>query len=62
MTRKVETLHQNNVTNRAIDFIRENELVQEIDNKPVITNKGEQFLHELQGSSRRSNSGISGAI
>lgn len=50
-------MHQNNVTNRVIDFVRENALVQEIDSKPVITSKGEQFLNEL-----RSNSGLSGVI
>ena len=60
MSRKVETMHQNNVTNRAIDFIRENALVQETDSKPVITSKGEQFLHELRES--RSDSGLSGAV
>lgn len=62
MSRKVEMLNQNNDTNRAIDFVRENELVLEIDNKPVITSKGEQFLHEVRESARRSNSSLSGAI
>lgn len=62
MSRKVETLNQNNVTNRAIDFIRENSLVQEVDSKPVITSKGEKFLQEVQESSRRTNSGLSGVL
>jgi hypothetical protein len=62
MSRKVETMYQNNHGNRLIDFVRENELVLEKDSKPVITSKGEQFLHEVMESARRSNSGQSGAI
>jgi hypothetical protein len=33
------------------DFIRDNELAEEIDQKPVITTKGEQLLDELRGDS-----------
>jgi hypothetical protein len=62
MSRKVEAMHQNNVTNRAIDFIRENSLVLEIDSKPIITGKGEQFLNEVRESARRSSSDPSGAL
>jgi hypothetical protein len=57
MKRIVEAMRQNNVTNDIIDFIRKNALVQEIDSKPVITSKGEQFLSEL-----RSNPGLSGVL
>ena len=31
---------------RARDFLQEHELVREVDNKPVVTSKGEQFLNE----------------
>ena len=53
-------MHQNKRSNRAIDFIRENALVLEIDSRPVITSKGEQFLNEVRESAKRSNSGLSG--
>jgi hypothetical protein len=63
MARKTEAMQQNNDTNdRAMAFIRENELVIEKDSKPVITSKGEQFLHEVRESARRSNSGLSGVL
>ena len=62
MSRKVERRHQDSVGNRAIEFILSNELVLEKDNKPIITSKGEQFLHEARYSARWSDSGRSGAI
>ena len=50
MNRKGEGVHQSNEINQVIHFVRENDLVREIGNKPVITDKGLQFLNDLQPS------------
>jgi hypothetical protein len=60
--RKAEAMHQNRRDNRAMDFICENTLALEIDSRPVITGKGEQFLNEVRESAKRSNSALSGAV
>jgi hypothetical protein len=62
MERTVGGMHQNNGFDRTIEFIRENALAQEIDSKPVITSKGEQFLQALRETATGSDSGLSGAL
>lgn len=62
MSRRIETKYQNDEDNHAIDFIQENKLALEEDNKPVITSKGEQFLREVRDPSRRSGSSGSSAL
>jgi hypothetical protein len=46
MKRTEGTIHQDVGIDRARDFLQEHELVREVDNKPVVTSKGEQFLNE----------------
>jgi hypothetical protein len=53
MKRTTGGLHVSEATDPATYFIRDNGLAQEIDNKPVITSKGEQFLDELRGASSK---------
>ncbi len=53
MKKTTETIHQSQGVGPLADFIRENSLVREIENRLVITTKGEEFLHALQESSRQ---------
>jgi predicted transcriptional regulator len=61
MKRTLGAMHQNNRFSQIIDFLRKNSLAREQDSKPVITRKGEQFLHELE-SAGQPISDLSGAI
>jgi hypothetical protein len=40
-----------------VHFIRQNDLAREVDTKPVITSRGEEFLTALQRPVERSNPG-----
>jgi hypothetical protein len=43
-----------------VHFIRQNDLAREVDTRPVITSKGEEFLNALQGPAERSSPGAAG--
>jgi hypothetical protein len=58
MKRTGEGVRQNNGINEIIEFIRENALVLEKGNRPVITSKGERFLQMLSETASQSNSGL----
>jgi hypothetical protein len=45
-----------------IHFIRQHDLAREVDTKPVITSKGEEFLDTLRGPAERSNPAAPGFI
>jgi len=51
MKRTTGAIHQDKGIDRALDFVLENELVQETGTKPIVTSKGEQLLNEIAGSS-----------
>jgi hypothetical protein len=55
-------MHQNNGINHIIEFVRENALVRETDDTPVITSKGERFLQQLSETATRSSSGLAGVL
>jgi hypothetical protein len=45
---------------RALEFVREHALVQEVDDTPVVTSKGEQLLNELSESAGQSRFSLKG--
>jgi ribosomal protein S19E (S16A) len=60
MERKERGTGQDKTAYGALDFIKENGLVQEVDRKPLLSSKGERVLRELQESLGQSNPGSSG--
>jgi hypothetical protein len=60
MKRATGATHQDTGIDHALNFVRENELVQEQNSMPVVTVKGEKLLNELGESSRRSDSNLDG--
>jgi hypothetical protein len=52
--------HQKRTTKDPIHFVRENELVQEVEGTPIITSKGERFLQELKAAASHSSPDLSG--
>jgi hypothetical protein len=60
MKRTTGATHQDNGIDHALDFVRENDLVQEENSKPVVTSKGEKLLNELGESPQQSESNLDG--
>jgi len=50
MKRSKEAVQQSNNINQLDHFVLENDLVREINNKPFITSRGQQFLNEMRNS------------
>jgi hypothetical protein len=61
MERKTREITPNKTKDDVTDFVRENALVKETDNKPALSNKGEKVLQGLEESLGAVNSNPAGA-
>ena len=62
MERSKEGMRHSPDLDSIIHFIRQHDLAREVDTKPVITSKGEEFLDTLRGPAERSNPAAPGFI